>query len=67
MYLDSNDLNKYLFLGFDPGRNKPISTCTIDDADMPENWKDEKRIHTLDKSIQENSATQHIFQTTNIE
>ena len=47
-------MKNHIFLGFDPGRNKPVSVSTIDGADMPVDWRDKKRIYTLDKAIQKN-------------
>ena len=52
--LNRDELKNHIFLGFDPGRNKPVSVSTIDGANMPFDWSDEKRIYTLDKSIQRN-------------
>ena len=54
LYLKPECLSKTVFAGFDPGRNKPISACVIDGSDIPIDWKDEKRIYTLDKALDKN-------------
>ena len=54
IHLSESELDNYIFVGIDPGRNKPVSACYIDGADIPVDWNDEKRIDVLDKSISQN-------------
>ena len=54
IHLKDCELDNYIFVGIDPGRNKPVSACQIDGANIPVDWNDEKRIDVLDKSISQN-------------
>ena len=54
IYLENNKLKDYIFLGIDPGRNKPLSTCYLEGSLLPLDWKDEQRIKELDRSLDEN-------------
>jgi len=53
--IDKEDLKNHIFVGFDPGRKKPLAACTLDGAEIPFDWKDEKRIEVLDNSLNQNS------------
>ena len=44
-----------VFIGVDPGRNKPLSVSFIEGNELPLNYKNKKRIKVVDKSIESNS------------
>ena len=47
-------MKDYIFLGLDPGRNKPLSTSYIKGSLIPFDWRDESRIKELDSSLDKN-------------
>jgi len=60
IYHDTND-NIYttepsnmIITGIDPGRKRPLSSCTVDSSDLPHDWNDDERIFALDKSMDNN-------------
>ena len=54
IYLEKDKLKDYIFLGLDPGRNKPLSTSYIEGSLLPFDWRDESRIKELDSSLDKN-------------
>ena len=43
-----------IITGIDPGRKRPLSSCTVESSDLPDDWNDKKRIFALDKSMDNN-------------
>jgi len=41
-------------MGVDPGRNRPLSVCTIACSELPKEWTDDRRVMALDKSMDDN-------------
>ena len=35
LYMEEEDMKNHIFVGFDPGRNKPVSACSLDGDEMP--------------------------------
>ena len=54
LYLDTENINNYTFMGIDPGVVKPMSACFIKENVLPIAWKTDERCDILQKSIETN-------------
>ena len=54
LYLDTENINNYTFMGIDPGVVKPMSACFIKETVLPITWNIDERCDILQKSIKTN-------------
>jgi len=52
LYVENSE--NVVVTGIDPGRKRPLSACTVDCADLPDDWNDVQRIYALDKTMDNN-------------
>ena len=52
--LEENDIKNYIYVGIDPGKNKPLSSCCIDGSKFNKDWSDTSRYDTLNESLDDN-------------
>ena len=50
----TNNPKNMVITGIDPGRKRPLSSCTVESSDLPDDWNDNKRMFALDKSMDNN-------------